>query len=91
MTEPAESETVAYRVHEGIAWVKFNRPDKRNCMSPKLNRQMLRVLDELEFRADVGVLVLSGEGSAWSAGMDLKEYFRETEAKGLEGVRARPA
>ena len=37
-----------------IAWVKFNRPEKRNCMSPKLNRQMMRVLDELEFRDDVG-------------------------------------
>ena len=56
-------------------------------MSPKLNRQMLRVLDELEFRDDVGVLVLTGEGTAWSAGMDLKEYFRETEALGLQGVR----
>ena len=27
-------------------------------MSPKFNRQMMRVLDELEFRDDVGVLVL---------------------------------
>ena len=48
---------------------------------------MLRVLDDLEFRADVGVLVLTGEGTAWSAGMDLKEYFRETEAQGLGGTR----
>src|ERR1700719_1149907 len=83
----AEADTVSYSVVNHIAWVKFNRPEKRNCMSPKLNRQMLRVLDELEFREDVGVLVLSGEGSAWSAGMDLKEYFREVEARGLGDVR----
>ena len=56
-------------------------------MSPKLNRRMMEVLDELEFRDDVGVLVLTGEGAAWSAGMDLKEYFRETEAGGLAGTR----
>lgn len=87
MSDRAEADTVAVRVSGGIAWVKFNRPEKRNCMSPKLNRQMLRALSELEFRDDVGVLVLSGEGSAWSAGMDLKEYFRETEAQGLPGVR----
>jgi len=74
-------DTVAFDVENGIAWVRFNRPDKRNCMNPALNRRMMEVLDELEYRADVGVLVLSGEGSAWSAGMDLKEYFRETEAK----------
>ncbi|HET6565085.1 MAG TPA: p-hydroxycinnamoyl CoA hydratase/lyase [Xanthomonadales bacterium] len=86
--DPSEAGTVAYEVSEGIAWVKFNRPEKRNCMSPKLNRQMMRVLDALEFRDDVGVLVLSGEGTAWSAGMDLKEYFRDTEALGLAGTRA---
>jgi trans-feruloyl-CoA hydratase/vanillin synthase len=85
--DPIETATVAYDVVDNVAWVRFNRPDKRNCMSPKLNRQMMRVLDELEFRDDVGVLVLTGEGTAWSAGMDLKEYFRETEADGLKGTR----
>lgn len=79
--------TVSFEVADRIAWVRFNRPDKRNCMSPKLNRRMLEVIDELEFSDDVGVLVLTGEGAAWSAGMDLNEYFRETEAQGLKGVR----
>lgn len=86
-SERAEPDTVAFDVVDGIAWVKFNRPEKRNAMSPKLNRRMLRVLGDLEFRDDVGVLVLTGEGSAWSAGMDLKEYFRDSEAQGLKGVR----
>ena len=87
MSEREEKDTVAYNVKDGIAWVSFNRPEKRNCMSPKLNRRMMEVLDELEFRADVGVLVLKGEGTAWSAGMDLKEYFREAEAQGPGAVR----
>ena len=77
----------SYRIENGIAWVSFNRPEKRNCMSPSLNRRMMEILDELEFRDDFGVLVLKGEGSAWSAGMDLKEYFRETEAQGLGAIR----
>ncbi|HMT48356.1 MAG: hypothetical protein RL702_1608 [Pseudomonadota bacterium] len=85
--ERAEEDTVAYTVEGGIAWVRFNRPEKRNCMSPKLNRQMGKVITDLEFRDDVKVLVLTGEGEAWSAGMDLKEYFRETEAKGLGAIR----
>jgi len=87
-TEPTDNpDVVAYRVENGIAWVKFNRPDKRNAQSPNLNRRMAEVLDELEFREDVGVLVLSGEGPAWCAGMDLKEYFRESSSKGLVGTR----
>lgn len=82
-----EHDVVSVRIENRIAWVKFARPDKRNAMSPALNRRMMDVLDELEFDDNVGVLVLGGEGTAWSAGMDLKEYFRETEAQGLRGVR----
>ena len=73
MTETSSNGVVAYDVEGGIAWVRFNRPDKRNAMSPTLNRDMMEVLDTLEFRDDVGVLVLSGEGPAWTAGMDLQE------------------
>jgi trans-feruloyl-CoA hydratase/vanillin synthase len=83
----AEQDTVTFAIEDQIAWVKFNRPEKRNAMSPTLNRRMMEVLDELEFHPDAGVVVLTGEGSAWTAGMDLKEYFRETEIKGLAGTR----
>jgi len=79
--------TVSYTIDNGIGWARFARPTKRNAMSPTLNREMAEMLDFLEFRDDVGVLVLTGEGEAWSAGMDLKEYFRETESQGLPGTR----
>lgn len=87
MTELSTNGVVAYSVENGIAWVKYNRPEKRNAQSPTLNRDMMEVLDALEFRDDVGVLVLTGEGEAFCAGMDLKEYFRETEAQGLGATR----
>jgi len=87
MTVRAEEDTVAVAIENRIAWVKFNRPEQRNCMSPKLNRQMKKVIEALEFDPNVGVLVLTGEGDAWSAGMDLQEYFRENEAIGLSAIR----
>lgn len=71
----------------GVAWVMLNRPEKRNAMNPALNARMHGVLDELEADDRCGVLVLSGEGTSFSAGMDLKEYFRETEAKGHIAIR----
>ncbi len=71
--------TVKVQFDEGIAWVSLNRPDKRNAMSPTLNREMLQVLEALEFDDRCGVVVLTGEGDSFSAGMDLKEYFRETD------------
>lgn len=72
--------TVDVKVEEGIAWVMFNRPEKRNAMSPTLNAEMVQVLETLELDADARVLVLTGAGDAWTAGMDLKEYFREVDA-----------
>jgi trans-feruloyl-CoA hydratase/vanillin synthase len=62
-----------------IAWVSLNRPDKRNAMNPALNREMLEVLDVLEVDDRCQVLVLTGAGESFSAGMDLKEYFREVD------------
>lgn len=70
----------------GIAFVTLNRPEKRNAMNPKLNMRMLEVLDELEADDRCGVLVLRGAGQSWSAGMDLKEYFRENDGKGRAAV-----
>ena len=70
----------------GIAWVTLNRPDKRNAMSPALNREMMSVLDTLEVDDRCKVLVLTGAGDAFSAGMDIKEYFREVDKAMPVGV-----
>ena len=49
-------------------------------MSPTLNAEMVEVLQALDADDTCGVLVLTGAGDAFSAGMDLKEYFREVDA-----------
>jgi trans-feruloyl-CoA hydratase/vanillin synthase len=79
--------TVRVDFEDGVAWVTLNRPEKRNCMNPTLNSEMHEVLDYLETDDRCGVLVLTGAGESFSAGMDLKEYFRETEAKGHMAIR----
>jgi trans-feruloyl-CoA hydratase/vanillin synthase len=64
---------------EGISWVTLNRPEKRNAMSPQLHYDMEQVMMELETDPATKVVVITGAGNSWSAGMDLKEYFRETD------------
>jgi trans-feruloyl-CoA hydratase/vanillin synthase len=73
-------ETVRVSLDERIAWVELHRPEKRNAMNPKLNSEMIEVLEELDADDDAGVLVLTGAGDSFSAGMDLKEYFRDVDA-----------
>jgi trans-feruloyl-CoA hydratase/vanillin synthase len=63
-------------IEDGIAWVTLNRPEKRNAMNPPLNDDMVQVLDAVELEESAGVLVLTGAGDSFSAGMDLREYFR---------------
>ncbi|MET0267285.1 MAG: p-hydroxycinnamoyl CoA hydratase/lyase [Duganella sp.] len=73
--------TVKVEVEAGIGWITLNRPEKRNAMSPTLNREMIDVLETLELDDQAQVIVLTGAGDAWTAGMDLKEYFRENDGK----------
>jgi trans-feruloyl-CoA hydratase/vanillin synthase len=72
-------QTVQVEVDDGIAWVELNRPEKRNAMNPTLNAEMVDVLLTLDADDACGVVILTGAGDAFSAGMDLKEYFREVD------------
>ena len=80
--------TVKVEIDAGIAWVELNRPEKRNAMNPTLNAEMVEVLLALDADDSCGVLVLTGAGDSWSAGIDLKEYFREVDG-GPEHVQRR--
>ena len=81
-------EHVNVRIHDGIAWAMLNRPDKRNAMSPQLHYDMDDALMRLETDDDVRVVVVSGEGGNFSAGQDLKKFFREMEKNPAERKKA---
>lgn len=76
-----QAKPVLVELENGIAWVTLNRPDKRNAMNPALNAMMVEVLNALEEDDDCRVVVITGAGESFSAGMDLKEYFRENDGK----------
>src|SRR5215813_10846582 len=67
---------VKVRVRDGIAWAALNRPEKRNAMSPALHYEMDDALARLEVDDSVKVVVVTGEGGNFSAGQDLKKFFR---------------
>jgi feruloyl-CoA hydratase/lyase len=80
---------VAVELEEGIAWVRLNRPEKRNAMSVGMAEEMNQVLNALEIDQRCGVIVLTGVGDAFSAGMDLKDFFRHTD--GLSDIERQRA
>ncbi len=56
----------------GIALLTFNRPAKRNAISYELIDELLAALKELENGSSTKVLLLTGAGSSFCAGMDLE-------------------
>jgi trans-feruloyl-CoA hydratase/vanillin synthase len=80
-TMQVDKNLVRLEYDNGVAWVILNRPEKRNALSPALSLRMLEILDEVEADDRCGVMVLTGEGTAFSAGMDIKEYFRDLKDK----------
>lgn len=89
--KPHKYETVVVEKKDGIAWVTLNRPEKRNAMSPQLCFEMVDLLTRLDVDPEVRVLVLTGAGEAFSAGMDLKLFFRDLDNKPVERALARDA
>src|SRR2546429_9807943 len=82
---------VNVRMGDAIAWAALNRPEKRNAMSPALHYEMDDALARLEVDDNVKVVVVTGEGGNFSAGQDLKKFFRELERDPGERKKAQAA
>jgi 2-ketocyclohexanecarboxyl-CoA hydrolase len=72
----ADSEIVV-KVEDRIAWVYFNRPDRLNAFDPEQFKRLTDLMDEMSTRKDVGVVVLTGIGRAFSAGGDVREFTKD--------------
>ena len=64
--------TFSLRFDSGVATITLNRPEKRNAISLALVDELLAALDEIE-QSPAQVVILTGAGKAFCAGMDLDE------------------
>lgn len=60
------------------AWLTLNRPDSMNAINKKMSACLVNTLMEIEQDDSIRVVVITGSGSAFSAGGDLKEALEET-------------
>lgn len=75
MSETTERKLVRVENDDGIVTLTFDRPEKRNAINPQIHRELRDALNELRFDPACRVLIITGEGESFSAGMDLKEMF----------------
>ena len=64
-------ETLLVETRNAVATITLNRPTKRNAMSPQLHRDMTAALDVLRDDDAAKVVVITGAGDSFCAGMDL--------------------
>ncbi|MDD5094640.1 MAG: enoyl-CoA hydratase/isomerase family protein [Dehalococcoidia bacterium] len=65
---------IAYTKKEGIATLKLNRPQVFNSLSMATWSEIGAALDAIEADNEVRVVILTGEGKAFSAGDDISEF-----------------
>lgn len=75
MNTPASDDDILLltRPQDGCACLTLNRPQAMNALSLALRRALVRTLDTLAQDDSVRVLVLTGAGRAFCAGLDLRE------------------
>jgi enoyl-CoA hydratase len=76
-------ECIIYEKEDGVATIKLNRPKVLNAMNKQLWLDMQAALEDVKKNRDIKVLIITGEGRAFSTGADLKE----SKTRSLEDYR----
>jgi enoyl-CoA hydratase len=88
------ADAVLTEVDGGIAVITINRPQARNAVNGDVARGIATAVDELDATDDVRVLILTGAGGTFSAGMDLKGFLTgdnpTVRGRGFAGITERP-
>ena len=72
-----ELETPFMQAHiaDGVGWMTFNNPDRRNAMKLEMNRGVVQILEHFDASDEVRVVVMSGAGDkAFVSGADISEF-----------------
>ena len=70
-------QTIMVETKENVTKLTLNRPEKRNALSPEMHVEILDALTSLENDERSRVLILTGAGTSFCAGQDLKKFFLE--------------
>lgn len=72
-----ELETPFMQAHvaDGVGWMTFNNPDRRNAMKLEMNHAVVQILDAFDSSDEVRVVVMRGAGDkAFVSGADISEF-----------------
>ncbi|MDE5417401.1 enoyl-CoA hydratase/isomerase family protein [Labilibaculum sp. DW002] len=71
-------ENIFVEIESGIAVLVFNRPEQLNAMNRKMMDEIIEAIISINANDEVKVAIIRGEGRAFMAGADIKEYGNQT-------------
>lgn len=86
-TVSGEHGRVQLRFDEGVAEVRLDHPEKRNCFSLELAADLRELVERIDRRDDVLAVVVTGAGPSFSAGADTA-LLTDDDPSGLEQLQA---
>jgi enoyl-CoA hydratase len=88
------ADAILTEVADGVAVITIDRPQARNAVNGEVARGIAAAIEDFDSRGDVSVLVLTGAGGTFSAGMDLKGFLQGdapmAAGRGFGGIVERP-
>ena len=82
MNTNIEKEVILYTKQDGVALITLNRPKSYNALSKALSAGIIKCIKQAEGDDEVKVIVLTGNGKAFCAGVDLKEVSSSPDGLG---------
>ena len=67
----AETQTLVFKIENGVGWIVLNRPEARNAMNAEMRQLYLDALARCAEDAEVRAVVLTGTGKGFCTGADL--------------------
>jgi enoyl-CoA hydratase len=88
------AEPVLVEARDGVLEITLNRPEARNAVNRAVAEGVAAALDRLDGEDALRVAILTGAGSSFCAGMDLKAFVAGerpyAEGRGFAGIAERP-
>ena len=85
---------LVYETKGAVAWIRFNRPARRNALGNTTTRQLVQLCQAAEHDPAVRVVVITGAGDAFCAGGDIQDTFQRgqdmSEAQWSHRIRQGP-
>ena len=78
MTDIEERPEITYEIDGHVAILRFNRPERMNTISGPMLQLLSVLLLKADRDKDVRCVILTGEGRAWCAGLDIKAQSEGT-------------